>query len=582
MNYVAPLAEIEFLLRAVAPLRDVCGLDAYAHADEDQVRAVLEEAAKIARNIVAPLNSAADEEGARLENGRVITTPGFREAFGRLAAEGWTSLAVPLAFGGQAMPQLVNTIVAEMIAGASVAFQMALLTGSPAAKVIAVHGNAEQKALWLPQIASGATTATIVITEPQAGSDVGLIRTKAELRAEGTWMLSGTKIFISQGDHDLTDQILHLALARTPGGASGSRGLSLFLVPKRLPDTDGRPGELNGVRAVRLEHKMGLAGSPTCELLFEGAIATMLGREGDGLRNLFAMMNAMRLDVAAQGVGVASSALHKALIYVHDRKQGTGRDGRLVTIVEHPDVRRTLLQMRAWTDGLRALLYTAAWWEDQALASPDRERAKQAAGLVAFLIPLLKVGCSDAAFNMSSLALQLHGGHGYMRDHGVEQLMRDSRVFAIYEGANAIHANDLVMRKLGSDGGAAFRLFFGLVQQEIAASADDARLAEIAAALGRTLRALERSSEILLGRLGSEDAYAAAPLYLQLAVETAVGWMWLKMARAEPDNPGGAMRLTCSRWFAAHVLAGADALASQIERGADILRETTAADFQAW
>ncbi len=571
MSYVAPLSEISFLLRSVAPLEDLCRLEAYAHTDAETALAVVEEGAKIARDVIAPLNAGADEIGARLIDGRVVAPPGFREAYAKLSADGWTSLAVPADFGGQALPQLVNTIAAEMFAGASVAFQMALLTGSPAAKVIAAHGNEAQKAAWLPKIASGEAAATIVITEPQAGSDVGLIRTKAELRADGSWSISGTKIFISQGDHDLTDQIVHVVLARTPNGAPGSRGLSLFLVPKRLDD-----GTANGVRAMRLEHKMGLAGSPTCEMMFDNAVGTIVGREGDGLRNLFAMMNAMRLDVAAQGVGVASAALRKAFVYVHERRQGSiGKNGP-AAIVEHPDVRRMLIQMRAWTDGLRALLYTAAWWEDQALAGADENIRKDAAGLVGWFLPLLKAGGSEAAFTVSSQSLQLHGGHGYVRDHGVEQLVRDSRVFAIYEGANAIQANDLVMRKLGSDGGAVYRRFRDMALAEIKAA--DARVADVAGNLAAAVNALERASTYLLERIGATDAFAAAPLYLQLSINVAVGWMWLRMAQAEDD----ASRLLHARWFAAHILPETDLLAMRIEKGAAFVAETSAADFQPW
>ena len=382
MSYVAPLEDIRFLLRTVAPVADICSLPTFAHCDAELLFAVVEEGAKIARDVIAPLNAAADEPGARFENGNITTPPGFREAFTQLAADGWTSLAVPQDFGGQELPQLVNTIAAEMFAGACVAFQMALLTGSPAAKVIAAHGSDEQKTLWLPQIASGGAAATIVITEPQAGSDVGLIRTMATPQPDGAYAISGSKIFISQGDHDLTEQIVHLVLARTPGAAAGSRGLSLFLVPKRLPAAKGKPGARNSLRAARIEHKMGLSGSPTCEMVFEGATGTIIGHEGDGLRNLFAMMNAMRLDVAAQGVGVASAALRKAMAYVHERRQGAGRDGGPVAIVDHPDVRRNLLHMLAFTDGLRALLYMAAWHEDIATASGDRAVAKDAAAIV--------------------------------------------------------------------------------------------------------------------------------------------------------------------------------------------------------
>ncbi len=583
MGYEAPLAEIAFLLRTLAPVASVCALPPFAHTDVDMVHAVVEEAAKVARDIAAPLTAVSDSAGARMENGRVVTPPGFAQAYAQLAGDGWTSLAVPQEHGGQALPQLVNTIVAEMFGGACVAFQMALLTGSPAAKVIVAHGSDEQKRLWLPQLADGSSTATIVITEPQAGSDVGLVRTRAQRRPDGTYGLSGTKIFISQGDHDLAEQILHVVIARTPDGAPGSRGLSLFLVPKRIPDSKGRPGAPNALRAARLEHKMGLKGSPTCEMLFEDATGYLVGKEGDGLRNLFAMMNAMRLDVGAQSVGVASAALRKALLYVRERRQGgAGADGKPAPIVQHPDVRRTLLAMRAWTDGMRALLYTAAWHEDMALGLADREAAARSMHLVGWLLPLIKAGASEAAFNVASQAIQLHGGHGYVSDHGVEQYARDARIFAIYEGANAIQANDLVMRKLARGEGETFRHFAALIRADIAAAMDDARLDEVTGALRHSLEALEQASAYMLARIGGADAYAGAPIYMQLAINVAVGWMWLKMACAESGTPAADLRALHARFFAAHVLADSDALARRAMLGAALLEEAAPERLVAW
>ncbi len=583
MSYEAPLGEIAFLLRTLTPLASVCALPSCAHTDADMIHAVIEQAAKVARDIAAPLNAVSDREGARLENGRVTTPPGFPKAYAQLAADGWTSLAAPLEHGGQALPQLVNTIVAELFSGACVAFQMALLTGSPAAKVIAAHASQELKNLWLPQLADGSSTATIVITEPQAGSDVGLVRTRAQRREDGTYGLTGTKIFISQGDHDLAEQILHVVIARTPEGAPGSRGLSLFLVPKRLLDNEGRPGAANGVRAARLEHKMGLKGSPTCEMVFEDATGYLVGKEGEGLRNLFAMMNAMRLDVGAQSVGVASAALRKALLYVHDRRQGgADADGKPVPIVRHPDVRRTLMAMRVWTDGMRALLYTAAWHEDMAQGLTDREAAARSMHLVGWLLPLIKAGASEAASTVASQAIQLHGGHGYVSDHGVEQYARDARVFAIYEGANAIQANDLVMRKLTRAEGETFRHFAALIRADIEAAAGDGRLVEMTAALTHSLEALEQASAYMLARPASADAHAGAPIYMQLAINVAVGWMWLKMASAERESPDADLRALHARFFAAHVLVDSDALARRAMLGAALLDEAAPERLVAW
>jgi alkylation response protein AidB-like acyl-CoA dehydrogenase len=569
--YTAPLDDIRFLLRSVAPMARLAALPRYAHVEAEDAERVLAEAARIAAEVISPVNAPGDEEGARLENGVVVTPAGYRDAYRTLTADGWAGLSLPVAHGGQGMPQLVQTAFTEMVSGASLAFGMSLISSVGGAKVIGAHATPAEAAMFLPQLADGSATATIVMTEPHAGSDIGLARTRAAAKGDGTYAISGTKIFISFGDHDLSDQILHIVLARTPEAPPGVKGLSLFLVPKRLPAADGAPGVMNRVRAARLEKKMGLAGSPTCEMLFEEATGWLLGRAGDGIRNMFTMVNSMRLDVGAQSVGVAGAALAKAQAYVQERRQGgRGADGGPVPLVAHADVRRQLMQMRAWTEGYRALLYTAALEEDIANAGPDSERA-EARDLVEWLLPLIKAGASDAAFRVANQAIQLHGGHGYVFEHGVEQLARDVRIAAIYEGANAIQAIDLVTRKLAQENGRRASVFGARIRADLAAGRGKAAAREIAAALEAALPHLDRATAYMLERTGTaqRDALAGASAYLELAATVAVGWMWLKMAAAaDAAHPAEAAKPALARFFAEDALAAADLLARRAMSGA--------------
>ncbi|MFO0989397.1 MAG: acyl-CoA dehydrogenase [Alphaproteobacteria bacterium] len=569
MPYAAPLDDIRFLLRRIAPVSRLAALPRYAHADAGDAERVIEEAARIASDVIAPLNAPGDRAGARLENGVVVTPAGYPAAYRKLAADGWCGLSLPTEHGGQGMPQLVQTVFSELVSGASLAFGMSLISSVGGAKVIGAHATPAQAALFLPQLAAGTATATIVMTEPHAGSDIGLARTRAVAKGDGTWAISGTKIFISYGDHDLCDQILHIVLARTPDAPPGIKGLSLFLVPKRLPDANGTPGVANRVRAARVEDKMGINGSPTCEMLFEEATGWLLGGVGDGIRNMFTMVNSMRLDVGAQSAGVAGAALAKAQAYVQERRQGgRGADGGPVPLLAHADVRRQLMQMRAWTEGYRALLYTAALEEDVANAGPEAERGA-ARDLVEWLLPLVKAGGSDAAFRVANQAIQLHGGHGYVFEHGVEQLARDVRIAAIYEGANAIQAIDLVTRKLSQENGRRAQVFAARIRSSLAAARGRKETAEIAAALEAALPPFERATQYMLAHAASRDGLAGASSYLELAAVIAVGWMWLEMAaKADPAAPAEAAKPALARFFAEDALPACDLLARRAMSGA--------------
>lgn len=569
MPYAAPLDDIRFLLNRIAPVARLTGLPRYAHVEAGDAERVIDEAARIAAEVIAPLNAPGDQEGARLENGVVVTPAGYPAAYRRLAADGWCGLSLPAEHGGQGMPQLVQTVFSEMVSGASLAFGMSLISSVGGAKVIGAHATPAQAAMFLPQLADGSAMATIVMTEPHAGSDIGLARTRAVARGDGTYAVSGTKIFISYGDHDLCDQILHIVLARTPEAPPGVKGLSLFLVPKRLPDANGTPGAMNRVRAARIENKMGLAGSPTCEMLFEEATGWLLGREGEGIRNMFTMVNSMRLDVGAQSVGVAGAALAKAQEYVQERRQGgRGADGGPAPLIAHADVRRQLMQMRAWTEGYRALLYTAAIEEDIANAGPEAERG-EARDLVEWLLPLVKAGGSDAAFRVANQAIQLHGGHGYVFEHGVEQLARDVRIAAIYEGANAIQAIDLVTRKLAQENGRRARVFTGRIRSSLATAGGRDGTREIAAALDAALPHFERATNYMLAHAAARDGLAGASSYLELAAVIAVGWMWLEMAaKADPAAPAEAAKAALARFFAEDALPACELLARRATGGA--------------
>lgn len=589
MPYAAPLDEIRFLLRHVTPMARLAALPRYAHADPELVDSVLVEAAKIAAEVAAPLRASGDEEGARLENGVVVMPAGFRAAYGALRDGGWIGLSMPAASGGQGMPQLVQTIFCELMAGANMALGMAVITPIGAAKVIETHGTPAQKAQWLPLLADGTSMATIVMTEPHAGSDIGLAQVRATRRPDGRYALSGTKIFISFADSDLTDQIVHIVLARTPEGPPGVKGLSLFLVPKRLVDADGRPGAANSIRIARLEKKMGLKASPTCEVLFEDAIGELIGKEGDGIRNMFVMMNSMRLDVGSQSVGVAGAALHKALAYVQERRQGgRGPDGGPVALIDHPDVRRQILGMRAWSDGMRALLYMGAFCEDVSLAGDGAEQ-KDARDLVEWLLPLIKAGGSDASIRIANQAIQLHGGHGYVKEHEVEQLARDTRINAIYEGANAIQGIDLVQRKLGTEGGRRRQVFEARLRADLAAHRGKPGTAEIAAALDEALPIFAAASDYMTSSLGGgtratmRDALAGASPYLDLTATLAVGWMWLLIAaHADPADPRDALKPVLARWFAEHALSSCEALARQAKAGAATLDMASGEALRSW
>lgn len=551
-RFDAAADDFAWLFRYVTPLRPG------GEFDPDTVEQVLGEAARFIGDVVAPLNAASDRVGSRLENGRVVTPPGWREAYAAWREAGWQGLGAPAEAGGMGSPMPVQAAVSSMLAGADLGFAMLLGGSRAAATLLAAHADAAIRERCLPKLASGEWAATIVITEAQAGTDVGLIQTSAKPAGDGKFALSGTKIFISNGDQDLTDQILHLVLARIPGAPAGPRGLSLFLVPMWKDD-----GSSNGVWVSALEEKMGLHGSPTCVLNLDRAEGVLIGAEGGGLASLFTMMNEMRLDVGLIAVGLMAGATRHAREYARERRQGRGPDGAPAAIIEHPDVRRMLSIMAAQTEAGRALALEVARLIDLAEHAGD-----EAAGrLAALLTPVCKAALSERAAEVAGLGVLVFGGHGYVTETGAEQFLRDARVLALYEGANGVQAIDLAVRKLQKDGGAAFRDLTAAVRAALDRARDISAAKGIHDATHAALAELEDAAQALLAaEQGGRAALAAAWPFMELAAHACLSWMWLRMAAAPApaDDPVLTRKRALAEFWARYYGAEAVALGARV------------------
>ena len=500
MAYRSPVAEIRFILDAVVPLAPVAQTDRFAEATGETVEAVLTEAGRLCDEVMAPLLRAGDLHPARLENGVVRTSPGFREAYGQIAEGGWVAVAAPADFGGMGLPQTLCVAVNDMMSGANLALQLNPLLTQGQIEALEHHASAEMKALYIPKLISGQWSGTMNLTEPQAGSDVGALRTKAEPLGDGTYAVTGQKIYISWGDSDVTENICHLVLARLPDAAPGTRGISLFMVPKFIPDAAGNPGVANSLKVVSLEHKMGLHGSPTCVMSFEGATGWMVGDPGKGMAAMFTMMNNARLAVGVQGIGVAEGAYQKALAYAQDRVQ-------FAPIIEHADVRRMLAEMKAEIFAARSIALACAVALDMGRATGADDWLARAA----LLTPIAKAYGTDVGIWVAEQGIQIHGGMGFIEETGAAQYLRDVRVTAIYEGTNGIQAMDLVGRKMMDEGRAAFRL---LQEVEDAAKAARATLPDLAEAVWQSAETLREETEGLLAR-ATQDRFAGAVPYLR-------------------------------------------------------------------
>ena len=519
-GYRAPLDDIRFTLDHVVPLSSLSALPTFAHADGETLAALLEEAGRFAEEVVAPTNRDGDREGARIEDGGVVTPTSFHTAYERYVASGWGAMQHPEEHGGGGFPLLAATAVKELITSANMAFSLNPLLTTGAVHLLTHHGSPEQQARYLPRMVTGEWAGTMNLTEPQAGSDVGAVTTRAEPAGDGTYRITGQKIYITYGDHDLSEQIVHLVLARLPDAPPGTKGISLFIVPKFLIEGDGSLGARNDVEVVSLEHKLGIHASPTCVMAFGeregGAIGELVGEPHDGMRQMFTMMNDARLGVGLQGLAIAERAAQHAEAYARDRLQGRApgaAPGEQSPIVDHPDVRRMLLETRAAIDAMRALCFENARALDLSLHATDEDARRAGQQLADLLTPLSKSWCTDLGVELTSTTLQVFGGMGYVEETGVAQHLRDARIAPIYEGTNGIQAIDLVMRKLPSDRGATvLALLDGLVPDELPEA-----LADLAGPLAAARDAARKVTEDLLGRGDRPlDVLAGASAYLRL------------------------------------------------------------------
>jgi alkylation response protein AidB-like acyl-CoA dehydrogenase len=587
-GYTAPLQEMRFALDTLAGLPQLARLDAFAHATPDLVEAVLEGAGKLAGEVMAPLNRAGDIAGAVLENGVVRTPAGFKDAYAQYVEGGWNAIAVPEAHGGQGLPQAVATAVNEMWSSANMALALCPILTASAVELLLSYGTEEQRRLYLDKLVTGEWTGAMNLTEPQAGSDLGALRTRAVPEGDH-YRITGQKIFITYGEHDWTPNIVHLVLARLPDAPAGSRGISLFLVPKYLVNPDGSLGKRNDIRCVSLEHKLGIHASPTCVLSFgdtEGAVGWLVGAPHHGLAAMFTMMNRARLDVGLQGVAIGERAYQQARAFARTRVQGqpVGATGTgALPIIHHADVRRMLLSMRAQSEATRGLAYYVAGMIDRARHAPDADARNRAQRRVDLLIPVVKAWSTDVGLELCSTNIQVHGGMGFIEETGAAQHLRDARITLIYEGTNGIQANDLVGRKLARDRGAAVRELVEDMRASEAAlgTAAGAEAAAMRAPLAAGIAALEQASTALLGAFADDPARALAGSvpYLRLMGIVAGGWIMAQsliaaqrgLANGNSDRKFCQAKLGTARFYAEHLLAAAPALLPAIAGGATVV-----------
>jgi alkylation response protein AidB-like acyl-CoA dehydrogenase len=577
-TYKAPLDEIRFLLEDVLDVGQLTALAGFEEMTPDVLLAVLEEGGRLCEEVLQPINQSGDAEGCRLEAGRVTTPTGFKAAYDAYRAGGWPAITASPKFGGQGLPHLSRFVFDEMLVSANLSFSMYPGLSHGAANLLEHFGEPALTQRFLPKLVDGSWMGTMCLTEAQAGTDLGIIRTKAVPVDEGAYAISGTKIFISSGDHDLTDNIMHLLLARLPDAPAGTKGISLFLVPKLLPNDDGTSGAPNGVVTGAIEHKMGIKANSTCVLIFENARGWLVGEPNKGMRAMFTMMNGARLGVGLQGLGVAEVAYQNALAYANDRLQGralTGAQnprGDADPIIVHPDVRRMLMTMKAYIEGMRALAYWVGLLIDVEHGHADAAHRDEASDLLALMTPVLKAFLTDVGFECTNLALQCFGGHGYIREVGMEQFVRDVRIAQIYEGTNGVQAMDLLGRKVPEDGGRLTRRFFALAGAELAAAASVPAIADIATPVADALALLQRTTTAVMARAQTnpDELGAAATEYLRLFGLVATGWMWVRMATVAAAKGGerNEARLLTARFYVTRLLPQVSALATQIAAGA--------------
>ena len=589
--YNAPLRDMRFVMHELHNSAAHVAEIGQPDVTEELMDSILEEAGKFATDVLLPLNASGDEEGCRLENGVVRTPAGFVEAYKKFCEAGWGGLSSPVEYGGQGLPEVLGKMVEEMQCSANLSFGLYPGLTHGATLALEGHGSEELKRRYLPKMIDGTWAGTMCLTEAHCGTDLGMMRTKASPQADGSYKINGAKIFISAGEHDLTENIVHLVLARMDGAPKGIKGVSMFLVPKFVPNEEGRPGARNGVTCTAIEHKMGLKASATTQLYFDDATGWLVGEPHKGMRAMFTMMNAERLSVGIQGLAVAETAYQSAAFYAKDRIQGRALSGAKYPdraadpIIVHPDVRRSLMTVRAYVEGCRALSGWVATSLDLESKASDPQRRQEAEDFTALMTPVVKALFTDLGFELSSMALQVYGGHGYIRDHGMEQLVRDARICMIYEGANGIQALDLVGRKMPAHMGRFLRQFFHPVQAFIEANAADPKVLPLAKSFAALQQATAHIATVSLK--DPEEAGAAATDYLRLMGLVALGFMWAKAAKVAeaklPEANGDAgfyrAKLTTAQFFADRLLPQTGALWSAIKAGKASTMELAEAAF---
>jgi alkylation response protein AidB-like acyl-CoA dehydrogenase len=593
--YKVPLREFRYVLH------DVLGADAHFRAlgrddiSAELIEGVLESAARFAEDVVAPTNEAGDRVGVRrTDDGRVITPPGFAEAYRQYVDDGWAALCGPPEAGGQGVPESIGGVVGEMLVSANMSWKLYSGLTDSAILCLDKRGDASLKRTYLPKLVSGTWSGTMVLTEPHAGTDLGLMRTRAEPQADGSYRVSGTKIFITSGEHDLTENIVHFVLAKLPDAPAGSRGISMFLVPKFLPDAGGKPGAANGVTCASVEHKLGIHGSATCVMNFDDSRGWLIGEVNGGLRNMFTMMNHARLWVGLQGLAQCERGFQASVAYARDRRQGrtsSGGQGPADPIIGHPDVRRMLLTQKALIEGARVLILFAGMQMDRTLHHPDAAVRAEAEELLSLLTPVVKGFVTGMSLECTSDALQVHGGHGYVRETGVEQFFRDARITMIYEGANGVQAMDLLGRKVLGSGGALARRLGGLIGGFCERHAEGGEHAEFVARLAGLLKEWSVATEEVAQRAARnpDETGAASMDYLQLTGYMCLAWCWAWMASVSvaaikagsPDPAFHRAKVATARFYFQRILPRAEAHLDSMGAGARSLMEIPADQFSA-
>lgn len=588
--YKAPLENMRFVLNDVLNAGQLAELPGYEQATPDLMDSILEEGAKVCEEVLFPLNQSGDAEGCTFDNGKVTTPKGFKDAYKTYTEGGWTALSAVPEFGGMGMPHLWNFVFMEMVCSANMSFGMYPGLSEGAYRALLHHGTDELKQTYLPKMVTGEWSGTMCLTEPHCGTDLGLIRTKAIPNTDGSYKITGTKIFISAGEHDLTSNIIHLVLAKLPDAPEGAKGISLFIVPKFMPDTN----TANHATCGSIEHKMGIKASSTCVMNFDNSIGWLVGEPHKGLRAMFTMMNAARLGVAMQGLGLAEVSWQNGLAYARDRLQMRALDGVKFPdkpadpIIVHPDVRKMLLTSKAFCEGARALSYWVGMNLDIAEKHPDPIKRQESDDLVALLTPVIKAYQTDMGFDVANLAVQIHGGHGYIREYGVEQYARDARIAMIYEGTNGVQALDLVGRKMGQNYGRLLRRFFHPVLEFIESNQENAALAPYIMPLAKAFAKLQQASVqiAMKGLKDPNEAGAASTDYLRMFALVAVGFMWARMAKIALEKQAEkpefyATKLKTATFFMERMLPEVESRFRMVMAGAKPLMDMSESEFAA-